>query len=536
MGCDVADPPLVDRAHEGELSMSRPGFVLEVDDNTPPLLISEGAGCRLERLPLGTRVAYPVESGPGGGASEQGRTPRDPAEMIGRALTEPVGQVPLGNLLRPGIKVVIVFTDGSRPAPGMARPDIRTEALEQILSLAAAAGIDDVHLVAANGLRRAQTETEIRSLVGERVHRSFASDGLIGPHDAEALDLVELAPGVTVNKAVAEADLVIDVALVTDPSHVGWQQLATGITGAATAWSQLGLGADQRAQDAIADVLGEHLTVWHLEIVLDQSLYGPRLAFLGRREWEWTLRDRINALGVRRLQGLAPHRVRRLLVDTPSAPYGVVAANGGDIATVAQASRAALLSQQRVDIGAAADVLIAGAAPVTEHNHGAVMNPLIAAWDTLARTFNAHTGTPAVRQGGALILFHPLTQEFNARYHAASADFFAEVLPNTTDAALMHAEHEQRFVSDEWYINLYRTQHAFHGTHPLRLWYALQPALAHCGDIIWVGGDRASAERMGHRAASTLADALEIASATVGRSPDILHLHTPPSLIADVTA
>lgn len=506
--------------------MSRPGFVLEVDERTPPLLIAEGAGCRLERLPLGTRVAYPAESRPG----------IDPALAIGRALTEPVGQAPLGDLLRPGIKLAIVFTDGSRPAPAMARPDVRTEALEQILSLAADAGIDDVRLVAANGLRRAQSEAEIRDLVGERVHRSFASDGLIGPHDAEAPDLVELAPGITVNRAVAEADLVVDVAVVDQPGHTGWQQLTTGVTGATTAWAQLGFGADRGVRDEVAGVLAEHLTVWHLEIVLDQSLHASRQAFLGRREWEWNLRDRANALAMRRLQAVAPHRVRGLFLDSPSAPYGVLAVTGGDIAAVAEVSRRVLLQQQRVDIGAPADVVIAGPAPVTEHNQRAVMNPLVAAWDTLARTFGAHTGTPAVRPGGALILFHPLPQEFNARFHAASADFFAEVLPATTDAARIHAEHESRYRTDEWYANLYRTQNAFHGTHPLSLWYVIQPAVEHSGDIIWVGADRASAERLGHRAASTLADALEIASASVGRSPDILHLHTPPALVADVTA
>lgn len=506
--------------------MSRPGFVLEVDERTPPLLIAEGAGCRLERLPLGTRVAYPAESLPG----------VDPAHAISRALAEPVGQPPLGALLRPGIKLAIVFTDGARPAPGMAHPDVRTEALEQVLSLAADAGVDDVRLVAANGLRRAQSEGEIRGLVGERVHRSFASDGLIGPHDAEAPDLVELAPHVSVNRVVAEADLVVDVAVVCEPGHAGWQQLATGVTGAATAWAQLGLGADQRVRDEVAGVLAEQLAVWHLEIVLDQSFYGSRLAFLGRREWEWNLRDRANALGLRRLQTVAPHRVRRFFLDAPSAPYGVLAVTGGATAEVAEVSRRVLLSQQTVEITGPADVLIAGPAPVTEHNQGSVMNPLVAAWDTLARTFGAHTGTPAVRKGGALILFHPLPQEFNARFHAASADFFAEVLPTGTDADHIRAEHEARFLSDEWYANLYRTQNAFHGTHPLQLWYSLQPALEHCGDIIWVGADRASAERLGHRAASTLADALEIASASVGRSPDILHVHTPPSLVADVRA
>ena len=32
--------------------MSRPGFVLEVDDRTPPLVVHEGQGFRLEEFPL----------------------------------------------------------------------------------------------------------------------------------------------------------------------------------------------------------------------------------------------------------------------------------------------------------------------------------------------------------------------------------------------------------------------------------------------------------------------------------------------------
>ena len=43
----------------------RPGFVLEVDERTPPLLVHRGDGMSLERFPLGTRVVYPPEPLPG---------------------------------------------------------------------------------------------------------------------------------------------------------------------------------------------------------------------------------------------------------------------------------------------------------------------------------------------------------------------------------------------------------------------------------------------------------------------------------------
>ena len=44
--------------------MARPGFVLEVDDRTPPLIVPNGDGFQLEKFPLGTRVIYPAESLP----------------------------------------------------------------------------------------------------------------------------------------------------------------------------------------------------------------------------------------------------------------------------------------------------------------------------------------------------------------------------------------------------------------------------------------------------------------------------------------
>ena len=56
--------------------VSRPGFVLEVDERTPALLMHEGEGFRLERLPLGTRVVYPPESLPGLADLDGGSTTR----------------------------------------------------------------------------------------------------------------------------------------------------------------------------------------------------------------------------------------------------------------------------------------------------------------------------------------------------------------------------------------------------------------------------------------------------------------------------
>ncbi len=66
------------------------------------------------------------------------------------------------------------------------------------------------------------------------------------------------------------------------------------------------------------------------------------------------------------------------------------------------------------------------------------------------------------------------------------------------------------------------------------MWYWCAHALQHLGGVIIVGGDAPAVHRLGFRAASTLADALEMAQDVVGRSPTLTHLHAPPILMADV--
>ena len=91
--------------------MPRPGFVLEVDERTPPLIVHEGEGYRMQKFPLGTRVIYPPDALPG---------VRDLNAQIRRALLDPVGDSkPLPELLFAGMKLTIAVDDISIPLPPM---------------------------------------------------------------------------------------------------------------------------------------------------------------------------------------------------------------------------------------------------------------------------------------------------------------------------------------------------------------------------------------------------------------------------------
>ena len=194
---------------------------------------------------------------------------------------------------------------------------------------------------------------------------------------------------------------------------------------------------------------------------------------------------------------------------------------------------AQVTAQQLVEVPGPADVGVIGVAAQTPYSIDSVTNPILASWSGLAHAFGSHTGTPFVRPGGTLIMYHPLNAQFSPLHHPSYVDFFADVLSVTTDPKRISVDYEEQFANDSWYIHLYRTSQAFHGVHPLYLWYQIAAAQEHCTDIVWVGGDRESAARLGFRAASTLADALEIVASTVGRTPSISYLHSPPHVVVD---
>ena len=189
--------------------MSRPGFVLEVDDRTPPLIVHEGLGFRLEdKFPLGTRVVYPPESLP---------AVPDVDEAIREALLHPVDMEPLPELLFAGMRLTIAFDDLSLPLPTMKSPDIRGRIIEHVLTMAAEAGVDDVKLIAANALHRRMTASELKHIVGERVFRSFYPQGDLYNFDAEDRDelahlgVTDKGEDVEISKRSAESDLLIYV-------------------------------------------------------------------------------------------------------------------------------------------------------------------------------------------------------------------------------------------------------------------------------------------------------------------------------------
>ena len=527
----------------------RPGFVLDVDRQTPPILFHHGEGFRMEKLPVGrSRVIYPSEPLVG---------LKDPDGEILDALLNPIEDDPLPEILTPGMKLTIAFDDISLPLPPMAKPDVRQRLLEAVLDMAAAAGVDDVHIIAALALHRRMTDAELRHAVGDRVFEAFHPHGLLYNHDAEDPDgMVILGQtrheeDVQMNKRAAESDLVIYININIVSMDGGWKSTATGLSGyqgvkvhhnpqtmvKSTSFMDQEKSELHKSNWRQGEVIKNHgPRIFQVETTINTNTFGydGPLAMLQKREWEWGMKDRaaftaMNA-GLKRMTGAQ----RRKAFHSWKAPYELTSVQAGEVEAVHKKTTEMVYKQHIVPVEGQTDVVTMGLPYLSPYNVNSIMNPILVAVQGLGYFFNLYRNKPVVKEGGVLIMSHPTTWEFHPVHHPSYIDFFEQVLSISTDPVEVQ-KYEKQYAEDEWYRHLYRTSYAYHGVHPFYMWYWCAHALDYLGSVIIVGGDPRAVRRLGFKPASTLQDALEMASDTVGPAPTITHLHNPPILMADVT-
>jgi len=524
----------------------RPGLVLEIERTTPPILFHSGDSFRFEKLPTGSRVVYPNE-------------PLDPIRDVDRAIREallnPLGdQKPLPDLLFAGMKLTIAFDDISLPLPQMQAPDIRGRVIERVLDLAAAAGVDDVHLIAALALHRRMTEPELRHAVGDRVYDAFAPTGQLYNFDAEDPDALthlgttQHGEEVIISTRAVESDLLVYVNINLVAMDGGHKSVATGLSGYQAIRHHHNVRTMHNSTSFMDQdnselhtknwrqgrLLADSVNIFQIETTLNTDTFPKPYQFLQKREWEMNARDRAMLLGTKTGLDRLPTRIRRNVLQSIRAPYGLTSIQAGEVEAVHTVTTANVYRQQLVRVEGQTDILTMGIPFIGPYNVNSIMNPILVACMGIGYFFNLYRGKPLVREGGVVIMTHPTKLEFHPVHHPSYIDFFEEVLTDTTDPLEIEAKYEKRYAEDEWYRHLYRTSYAYHGVHPFYMWYWCAHGLKHLSQVIIVGGEPRSVRRLGFRPASTMADALEMASETVGRHPTLTHFHNPPMLMADV--
>lgn len=195
-----------------------------------------GQGMMSAQLPDDTDVFIPGETVPD--------PPCIPEEKLVEAtrdsILHPMGMPPLSQLAHKGSKVVIVFPD--RVKGGEQPTAHRKVSIPIVLEELYKAGVEkkDILLLCSNGLRRKNTEEEIRRVLGEELFSDFWPTGQIRNHDSEDYEhLVDLGTTprgdpVLVNKYVYEADVAVLIGHTQGNPYGGYsggyKHCATGIT------------------------------------------------------------------------------------------------------------------------------------------------------------------------------------------------------------------------------------------------------------------------------------------------------------------
>ncbi len=516
------------------------------EKRSPPRMLFSDTELLLEEVPVGTRVIFP----------------NPPIEELANwraairwAINHPEGCDPLHAQLRPGMRVVIAIDDISLPLPPMRTPDVRQIMLEIVLQLCADSGVDDVELLIANALHRRLTPAEMKRMVGQKIFDAYYPDHYVN-HDAEEpggiveLGLTDAGERVRISKKAADADLVIYLNVNFVPMDGGHKSVGTGLT------DYLGLRAHHTPHairksksymepkhselhtsvDRIGRVIDEHVNVFHIETALNNKMFDGPMAFLGKREEDFTDLDRTALAALRWTLGKAPRALRQQIFHKVPAGYGLIAVAAGNTEPAHEKILEACRRQSVVAVKGQADILIAGIPYISPYNVNSVLNPLLVQVMACGYFFNMNRGVPLIKKGGTLIVTHPLMDEFDPVQHPSYIEFFHRLLPETTDAMELHRKYEKDFAENPSYVHLYRKGNAYHGAHPFYMWYWGENGRQHMGQVIAVGTENTHVPQLlGWERADTLAEAIDMARGRQGRSAEITLMHHPPLVMTDVS-
>ena len=154
---------------------------------------------------------------------------------VRRSLAAPIGLPRLAELARPGMKVLIVVDDDSRPTP-VAR------LMPHVLAELQQAGVpaDQITLMAALGVHRPMSEAELARRVGAAALAGMRWETHACDDEAQlaTLGVTRRGTPVAVNRTAAQADLVVSIGCI-EPHLIasfggGYKNLVPGLAGRAT--------------------------------------------------------------------------------------------------------------------------------------------------------------------------------------------------------------------------------------------------------------------------------------------------------------
>ncbi len=156
----------------------------------------------------------------------------DVTSMIKKALQNPIGTLPLEQIVQPSLNICIIVNDQTRPGP-------TAQMLDEILPALYNAGVtkDHITIIVATGSHRGPTESELDVIIGTQ-HRDIK----VVVHDCKQnnvyIGTTKSGLPVWIDKIVAESDFVIATGLIAPHHSAGYsggrKSILPGIAGLET--------------------------------------------------------------------------------------------------------------------------------------------------------------------------------------------------------------------------------------------------------------------------------------------------------------
>jgi Lactate racemase N-terminal domain len=437
----------------------------------------------------------------------------DVAAAVRDALRYPLSGGPLDALVTRGGRATIVVEPAALPLPG-APQDARQTAIAVAVAELERCGIPDERqtLLVAGGLGRRFGQRDLERVLPPPEARAFRGRVLV--HDVEDEGLVSLADGVRVHRALVETDLVLTVTAAESVLHGGPGAL---IAASDAETARAAAGADSLLEAAgspawslalrVEAALAREVRLAGVSLVLDL----PRLTgrYRGYPDDEAVV-ARLAASPLRTAFTLLPDSLRSDLLARQGRRMAATGAFAG-LPSVAHAE--ALLrgiARRGVRLREPVDAIVVGVPWIGPHIPRERLNPITTAAVVLGLALRLRRDAFPVRNGGTLVVVHPLTRAFAHVTQAPYAALFDVLRQLAGPDELVAAEHAA--ATDERALAAYRNGRACHPLLPYADWAGCAPALSRLGRVVVAGSrDSLAARTLGFVPTHGIGSALEMA-------------------------
>jgi hypothetical protein len=488
----------------------------------------------VQRVPLlsGSRVVL-VPAHDGDVVLRPPPEPRQVVDVAGAvrdALRYPLSGRPLAALAPRAGRATLLVEPASLPLPG-APQDARQTAIATAIGELERCGIPDERqtILVAGGLGRRFAQQDLERLLSPPRARDFR--GRVVVHDAEADDLVEVADDVRVNPALVETDVVLSVTAAETVLHGGPGALvaacdAKTVRAVAGADSLLDAARSPvwRLALRVEAALAQRVELAGVSLVLDL----PRLT--GRYRGYPTEAGAVSRVARSPLRtgfALLPDAFRR---DVLSRLGRRMAATGAFAGRPSVAHAEALLrgiARRGTRLEEPVDALVVGAPWIGPHLPREPLNPITTAAVALGLALRLWRDAFPVRDGGTLVLVHPLTRSFAHGTQTPYAALFNVLRELGTPEELDTAEREAG--GDARALEAYRSGRACHPLLPYADWAGCRPARSRLGQVLVAGSrDAVAARALGFVPSHGIGSALDMAHGVAGGRARVGILLAPP--------